>query len=100
MAVSRMSMGIIKLIDQQYNEYGDGDCLDIIQIKNICNLYKVKSSVRNDSVSLSDITFSSPELKSEEFNNVIKPNNKNQADILKSQEFIEKYTFFIRIITM
>lgn len=93
MELSRMSTSIIKIIDKQYSEYIVDDCLDIIQIKNICNLYKVKSN-SNNSVSLSEINFSSPEFK--KINN--KPRKKNQANILKSEEFIKKYAFFIRII--
>ena len=94
MELSRMSMGIIKIIDKQYGEYIDDECLDIIQIKNICNLYKIKSNSNSTSVSLSEINFSSPEFK--KMSN--KTKKKNQADVLKSNEFIKKYSFFIRII--
>lgn len=94
MELSRMSTGIVKIIDKQYPEYLDDECLDIIQIKNICNLYKIKPGTQN-SITLSEINFSSPEFKKIKNS---KDSKKNQADILKSQEFIKKYTFFIRII--
>ena len=101
MELSRMSMGIIKIINKSYNEYIDEECLDIIQIKNICNLYKVNPVAQNksgtntqNSVTLSEINFSSPEFK--KVSNV--KNKKKQADILKSNEFIKKYSFFIRIL--
>ena len=91
MELSRMAIGIIKIITKRYNEYIDDDCLDIIQIKNICNLYKVKT-ITPKSVSLNDITFSTPEFKQHS------NNKKKQEDILKSDEFIKKYTFIIRIL--
>jgi hypothetical protein len=94
MELSRMAMGIIKIIDKQYNEYIDDECLDIIQIRNICNLYKTKPNSNNRSISLSEINFSSPEFKKIS----TKIQKKNQADILKSDEFNKKYSFFIRTI--
>lgn len=94
MELSRMSMGIIKIIDKQYSEYIDDECLDIIQIKNICNLYKVKPNSNNHSISLSEINFSTPEFKKIS----TKIQSKNQTDILKSAEFVKKYSFFIRTI--
>ncbi len=93
MELSRMSMGIIKIIDKQYNEYIIDECLDIIQIKNICNLYKIKV-ISNNSITLSELNLSSPEFK--KING--KMNKKNQSNILKSDEFVKKYTFFIKII--
>ena len=94
MELSRMSRGIIKIIDNKYSNYIDDECLDIIQIKNICNLYKIKSNSNIESISLSEINFSSPEFK--KMSN--KTKKKNQTDVLKSNEFVKKYTFFIRII--
>lgn len=93
MELSRMSMGIIKIIDKQFNEYIDEECLDIIQIKNICNLYKIKSNTEN-SVTLSEINLSSPDFKKV----LTKIQKKNQTDILKTDEFVKKYSFFIRIL--
>jgi len=94
MELSRMSTGIIKIINKQYEEYLDNECLDIKHIKDICNLYKAKSNSLN-SLSLSEINLSSPEFKKI---NISKKNKKAQADILKSPEFDKKYTFFIKII--
>lgn len=93
MELSRMSMGIIKIINKQYSQYSDDECLDIIQIKNICNLYKNKPN-SGASVTLSEINFTSPEFK--KVNSKI--GKKNQADVLKSDEFLKKYAFFIRIL--
>lgn len=93
MELSRMAMGIINMVDHQYSEYIDDECIDIIQIKNICNLYKIKSSI-DHSLSLSEINLSSPEFKKAK----TKSSKKNQANILKSQEFIKKYTFLIKIL--
>lgn len=88
-----MSIGIIKIIDNQFSQYINDECLDIIQIKNICNLYKTKST-NMSSISLDEIDFSSPKFL---INKKQKISNR-QTDILKSEEFINKYTFFIRTI--
>lgn len=90
--LSRISMGIIKIVDSQYSEYLDKECLDLIQIKNICNLYKKKSSDSNQSVNLSEIIFTSPEFKKTQ------SKSKNDKDILKCKEFKKKYSFFIRVL--
>lgn len=92
MDLTRMCLGIIKIINDKYQEYLDDDCLDIIQIKNICNLYKNKSSGLN-SVSLQDIQLSSPDFKKTNFKD-----SKKQLNTLKTPEFQKKYAFFIRII--
>jgi hypothetical protein len=94
MELSRMSVLITKMIDIEYRQYNDNDneCLDIIQLKNICNLYKTKGSSTN-SISLHSIVFSSPE-----FQKINKTSQKKQIDILKTPEFQKKYSFFIRVI--
>lgn len=92
MEISRMSMGIIKIIDELYGDIVNNECIDINQIKDICNLYKNKSKI-NTSVSLTDIEFSSPYFTKM----TTKVNKKNQVDILKSDEFGKKYAFFVRI---
>mgnify|MGYP005847801399 CR=1 FL=1 len=89
-----MSIRIIKIIEKKYFEYFDDKCLDIIQIKNICNLYKIKS-LSSDSISLDKLTISSPNFKKIKLNKSAK---KNQLNILKSPEFTKKYSFFIRIL--
>src|SRR5436190_2085244 len=91
MELARMATGIIKIIDKEYDQHVDDECLDIIQIKNICNLYKTKNNSVN-SISLSEISFSSPEFKKV----ANKIDKKNQAGVLKSEEFVKKYSFFIK----
>ena len=88
MELARMATGIIKIIDKEYDQHVDDECLDIIQIKNICNLYKTKNNSVN-SISLSEISFSSPEFKKV----ANKIDKKNQAGVLKSEEFVKKYSF-------
>nr|AEX62967.1 hypothetical protein mv_R763 [Moumouvirus Monve] len=79
-------------MSKKYSSYKSNECFDIMQIKNICNLYKVKNQ-SNESVRLSEINLSSPEFKS--FDPKI---NKNHLETLKSTEFSKKYSFFIRAI--
>lgn len=95
MELSHMSIGITKMIKEKYNEYIDDDCLDIVQIGNICNLYKTKSSKARNSISLSEITFSTPDFQKTKID---LKKIKKQLDILKTKEFQKKYAFFIRII--
>ena len=93
MEVPRMSTGIIKIIDERYADFIDNECIDIIQIKNICNLYKNKNkSKNNNSITLSELILSSPDIKKN-----ITRKNKNQYNVLKSEEFENKYNFFIKI---
>lgn len=94
-----MSNGIIKIIDKRYKEFIDNEYLDIVQIKNICNLYKIKSG-GSSSISLSDINLNTPDFKilNKKKNLPGSKSKKNQSDILKSEEFIKKYSFFIRIL--
>lgn len=92
MDVSKMSLNIIKMIDEKYDKkYTNEECLDIRQIKDICNLYKTKQNNIN-SINLSEIQLSTPDFKK---NNKI--NKKNRIDTLKSPEFLKKYTFFVKI---
>lgn len=93
MSIEKMAVDIVKIIDKNYEEYIDDDCLDVSHIKNICNLYKTKSNISH-SVSIDDINFSSPEFKRM---TTIKEARRH-TDILKSGEFVKKYRFFIRII--
>ncbi len=94
--MSRISIGIKKIISKQYSKYIDDECIDLMHIVNICDLYKIKSDSKNASITLSEINFSSPEF---EKLSIIKKNKKkkNQTDLLKSIEFTKKYRFFIRI---
>lgn len=93
MDLSRMSLSITKIIDKKYNEQISDECIDIIHIKSMCNLYKIKSDT-TDSLGLSEINISSPEF--DKFTNKI--NKKNSIEILQSEEFKKKYAFFIRIL--
>lgn len=96
MDLHHMSIDIIKTIDKEYGDFIDDDCLDIIQIKNICSIYKKsgKSSAVK-SVTLADLDFSSPRFT--KINSKIN-RRKKQNEILVSDEFTKKYAFFIRIV--
>lgn len=93
MELLKMSKGIIKFLNIKYKVYIDAECFDIIKIKEICNLYNIKSSDQ-DSITLSEITITSPEFKK------VSPKElkKNHSEILKSPEFIKKYSFFIKML--
>lgn len=91
-----MSIGIIKMIDKDYSEFKE--CLDLAQIINICKLYKIKNN-NSTSIGLSDIELNSPDFKFIDKNKINgSKSKKGQSDILKSKEFVKKYSFFIRII--
>ena len=90
-----MSIGIIKMIDKRFKSLAD-NCIDTSRIKNICNIYKPKFGPDdNTSVTLDEIVFSSPEFK--KYSNSNKCHKKNN-DIVKSPEFKQKYSFFVRVI--
>lgn len=94
-----MALGIIKILNKYYYQYIDDECLDIVQIKNICNLYKIKKNINsNDSISFSDIKFSSPDFVKHNYNNAQTQTKKTQFDLLKTDEFYKKYAFFIKIL--
>ena len=85
-----MTNGIMMILNEHYDSDSNADCIDLIQMKNICQLYKNKSNL--SSISLSDIQFSSPEFKKP------KTNKKGNTDVLKTPEFQKKYLFFIKVI--
>lgn len=92
MELPKMAADIIRMIDERFDDL-DNDCIDIVQIKNVCTLYKNKKSTREKSIPLSKLSFTSPDFtkgKSSKF--------KKQVDILKSDEFLKKYSLFIKII--
>lgn len=97
MEIPSMAAGIIKVINREFAEYDDGECLDINQLKNICNLYTVKPGRHNKSISLGEICISSPEFGHTHKNARTAQTNRD-ADVLKSPEFTKKYAFFIRIV--
>lgn len=89
MDIKSMANGIIQIIKDSYSEFIENESIDIIQLMNICDLYKGSG---NKSVELNDITFSSPNFVNE------KLNNKTNENILNTEEFKKKYAFFVRII--
>lgn len=103
MEVPRMAIGIIKIINKHYSKYLKEECLDIIQIKNICDLYKNKNNPAN-SITLSEINLTSPDFEkfkiadSKKKESQDKKTRQKQAEILKSPEFVKKYSFFVKII--
>ncbi|MEM0354202.1 MAG: hypothetical protein QXW79_01335 [Thermoplasmata archaeon] len=101
-----MSRGIIRMINKKFTKYLKYECLDIIQIKNICSLYK-KKTVDEKSISPSEIDFSSPEkIETTDFGARLSSNNpkirendmKKEDNILKSKEFVKKYKFIIKVL--
>src|ERR1700733_317892 len=90
MELPSMSLNIISMIDKKYTKISE--CLDVIQIKNICNLYKNKH-ISNHSITLSEIKLSTPEFTRAKFKKV-----KSADDILKTEDFQKKYAFFIRMV--
>lgn len=115
MDLSRMLNGIIRMINKKYPDNVEEECLDIVQLKNICNLYKPKN-VNNDvqfsssssvleTFNLSSPKFTKPIKKSSNAKSNAKSatkssenNLKNKMKILKSDIFQKKYIFFVRII--
>lgn len=93
MEVSSMSMYIIKKMNKNFPDLCEDECLDVIQIKGICNLYKINKN-QNKDIDLTDICFSSPEFEKKPK----KITRKNQDQMLQSENFIKKHSFFVRII--
>lgn len=86
MEITQMALQIIQMINERFN---NDQSMDIIQLKNICSLYK--STTVQSSIHLNDLVFSSPQFDCSVITN-------NQIDTLKSPEFVKKYTFFIKTI--
>lgn len=93
MELLKMSICIIKILNEKYNNYILEECLDIIQLINICNLYKNKYTNIN-SITLDEINITTPNFEKIKINNKMK----KQIDLLKSDDFKKKYSFFIKII--
>ncbi|MEM3063071.1 MAG: hypothetical protein QW303_05985 [Nitrososphaerota archaeon] len=99
------------MIDRKFTKFQQSECLDIIQIKNICSLYKKKTDDEK-SVSLGEVDFSSPEkidsvdsgasLSSNDLFksklNIRQSNKKKEDNILRSKEFVKKYNFIIKVL--
>jgi hypothetical protein len=91
MELYKMSQGIIKQINGKYSKDIIKDCLDLTQMLSICNLYKNMDCQGNMSISLNEIDISSPKFKKTD-------KIKDSANVLESNEFQKKYSFFIKII--
>ena len=100
MEINRVSSKIVKILNKQYDKFIKNECIDVVQIKNICNLYNNNNNNNNkihddsNNLSLSEINFSSPEFTKYNGNR----SNKNHLDVLRTREFIKKYSFFIKVI--
>jgi|SRR5579872_7062278 len=94
MEFRNIAPNIVKILKEKYANLVKDECMDLLQIINICTLYKTKST--DNEITLQDIQFSS----SPEFVKVIPKihKKKKQEEILQSTEFKQKYDFFIRII--
>jgi hypothetical protein len=97
MKLSNMICEILSIINRKYSKYKKEECFDITQIKTFCKLHKQKNldNVANDStVSLTDINFSSPDIKK------IKPCTKSKQSSfnINTPEFMRVYSLFIKIL--
>lgn len=91
MELSNMSIDIIKIINTEYKNYIDDSSMDIIYIKNICNLYENKPK-HHKNIQLNEIIFTSPDFKK-----ITDTKNKKYLEVIKSADFKKKYSFFIKI---
>ena len=85
-----MKKYILNYVNKNYKSYIKNDCFDIVQLKNICMLYKLDSD-DIDSISLDDVVISSPCFKK------ISNKKNNKENIIESNEFKQRYKFFIKI---
>jgi len=82
------------MVALRYGDYLADDCIDLVQLRDICSLYKNKSG-SVESISLSEIEFSTPDFKKPK---LTKNSLNKDKEILKTTEFKKKYLFFIKII--
>lgn len=88
--IDSMKKYILAHINKNYKSYIKNDCFDIVQLKNICMLYKLSDNDA-DSISLDDVNISSPYFNKSS-------NKKNRGEnIIESNEFKQRYKFFIKI---
>lgn len=89
--VAIMAREIVKVLDSEYFDYLDEECIDILQMKNICSLYLTheKKKKKSNKIKIEEVELTSPRFD--------KP-KKNAKKILDSEEFRKKYRFFIKII--
>lgn len=92
MDLSLVSGEIIALIKTKYAAYLDEDCIDLIQIINICQLYRSEYPTEqlNCSASIRDLQITTPTFKR------YKKNPRQR--ILQSDKFCAKYSFFAKIL--
>lgn len=96
--ITKLSHNIIINLTKKYELYLKNECIDIIQLKDICNLFKIKNKVE-ENVSLNEIDCGSPNFKSvSPKNGTNKKTYKSTEEILFSEEFRKKYDFFIKIV--
>ncbi len=120
MEIKNIATNIVKIIKEKYNTLVKGECMDLLQIINICTLYKTKkidhkvpsghtptsastpaSTSASGSTRLTrQITLHDIHIGSPKFEKVNPKTNKKkkQEEILHSEEFRKKYDFFVRII--
>lgn len=87
MDIVKMASNINKILDKKYFK-SYNKCIDFIQLKNICSIYK--NTTNNSTISLNDIDLKSPDFKK------CKTKTKDK-NIMESEDFKKKYAFFIRI---
>jgi hypothetical protein len=89
MEISRMTIGIIKYLNNNY----DVDSLDVKQIIDLCSIYKISDSHKKGTdIMTDDLYMSSPNFKKS-----TKTDKKTKLKI-DTDEFKKKYAFFIKII--
>jgi hypothetical protein len=105
---TKLSTNIITTLDKTYRKFIKNECMDILQLKNICNLFKNKTNKANEEIPLSDINLSSPTFVNEK--TTTKKTQKSakskptpssqltQEEILTSVDFRKRYDFFIRVV--
>lgn len=98
MQLSKLSLGIIKLINRKYDNQSISESLDIKTTIDICKIYNDKNE-NIESISLTDIKLSSPDfIKGSPQKKLKTKFNSKKDTAIYSSDFQKKYAFFIRII--
>ena len=101
MEISYMAGTIMSLFKNRYGDSYD-DCIDVIHLNKICNIYKRNVTKDQKSTEISSnvtsMTIENIEFSSPNFKNTLGNKKKHSYNILKSEEFTKKYRCFIRII--
>ena len=90
MEIPKMATNIIEMLSTQYKKFIENECIDMKQIINICNLYKVPK--KKCTVPVGDIEIVSPD-----FRKLTKGGKYTLSDVLSSAEFKKKYDFFVSV---